>query len=314
MTQTLIILLAIAGVGLLVSGLSPLWMSIGLGTLLTLSSPFVGKWLAKVIDPHPDAFKAYAEKKAQRQFVEDNRDYIGFVYFKTTFLLAGHIAIADGHVSTSEKQVLDARIAGLHLDTSQTQAAIDYFYQGQSPTLDINTIIDEFVRIGQHVPELCEAMLTMQFTLADADNIIVNAEFRAIEQLARRLDLSSQYHNLLEEYRLRAEAHAIDSAQAKVDAQKRERDKRRFEAEKARLNKKLNPKARKLQLSLARLGLRNDASINDIKRAYREQIRRHHPDTLIANGYPMELLQAATKRSADINRAYQYLKTHYHFR
>lgn len=45
----------------------------------------------------------------------------------------------------------------------------------------------------------------------------------------------------------------------------------------------------------------------DLRRHYRKLVRENHPDVLMANGLPEEMIELATRRLADINRAYAEL-------
>jgi DnaJ like chaperone protein len=51
------------------------------------------------------------------------------------------------------------------------------------------------------------------------------------------------------------------------------------------------------------LGLASDASLDEIRAAYRRLIRAHHPDLLVARGMPAERVALATQRVARINAA-----------
>jgi len=51
------------------------------------------------------------------------------------------------------------------------------------------------------------------------------------------------------------------------------------------------------------LGLAPDASLDEIRAAYRRLIRAHHPDLLVARGMPAERVALATQRVARINAA-----------
>lgn len=52
------------------------------------------------------------------------------------------------------------------------------------------------------------------------------------------------------------------------------------------------------------LGLDPGASEVDIKKTYRALIRKHHPDALVAQGLPKELIEQATEKMKRINEAY----------
>jgi len=52
------------------------------------------------------------------------------------------------------------------------------------------------------------------------------------------------------------------------------------------------------------LGLADNASNEQIKTAYRDLIRKHHPDKLVAEGLPPEFVANATEKMKRINAAY----------
>jgi len=52
------------------------------------------------------------------------------------------------------------------------------------------------------------------------------------------------------------------------------------------------------------LGLSENASEAEIKKTYRALIRKHHPDKLVAEGLPPELIKQATEKMKRINAAY----------
>ena len=57
------------------------------------------------------------------------------------------------------------------------------------------------------------------------------------------------------------------------------------------------------------LGVSPHASDDDIKLHYRQLVREHHPDALIAKGVPSEFLAASGRRLAAINAAYENILT-----
>ena len=52
------------------------------------------------------------------------------------------------------------------------------------------------------------------------------------------------------------------------------------------------------------LGISRDAPMDEVKAAYRRLAREHHPDRLVAEGLPEEMIQIATRKIAAINEAY----------
>jgi DnaJ like chaperone protein len=58
---------------------------------------------------------------------------------------------------------------------------------------------------------------------------------------------------------------------------------------------------------LALLGLKKNASADEIKKAYRQKVKELHPDRLHAQGLPDAMLKEANERMAAINAAYDRL-------
>ena len=52
------------------------------------------------------------------------------------------------------------------------------------------------------------------------------------------------------------------------------------------------------------LGVKHDASDDEVRSAYRQLIRENHPDALVAQGMPDDFVQLATDKMASINAAY----------
>ena len=56
------------------------------------------------------------------------------------------------------------------------------------------------------------------------------------------------------------------------------------------------------------IGVDHRASDEDVRKAYRTLLREHHPDRLIAQGLPDELIAEANKKMAAINAAFDEIK------
>ncbi len=55
------------------------------------------------------------------------------------------------------------------------------------------------------------------------------------------------------------------------------------------------------------LGVGRDATQDEIKRAYRKLMSQHHPDKLIAQGVPEDMIKLATEKSQEISAAYDLI-------
>ncbi len=59
-----------------------------------------------------------------------------------------------------------------------------------------------------------------------------------------------------------------------------------------------------LQDAYAILGVSENATPVEIKKAYRKQMSQHHPDKLLAKGLPEEMIKIATEKTQNIKAAY----------
>ena len=56
------------------------------------------------------------------------------------------------------------------------------------------------------------------------------------------------------------------------------------------------------------LGVTEDASDQEVKKAYRRLMSEHHPDKLAARGVPEEMIRVSTEKTAEISKAYDMIK------
>ena len=57
------------------------------------------------------------------------------------------------------------------------------------------------------------------------------------------------------------------------------------------------------------LGVQNDASDAEVKKAYRRLMSQHHPDKLVSKGLPDEMIRIATDRTHEIRKAYENIRS-----
>lgn len=57
------------------------------------------------------------------------------------------------------------------------------------------------------------------------------------------------------------------------------------------------------------LGVTSKASDSEVKSAYRKLLQENHPDKLMSQGLPEEFIEVANKKMAEINAAYDRIKT-----
>jgi DnaJ like chaperone protein len=58
----------------------------------------------------------------------------------------------------------------------------------------------------------------------------------------------------------------------------------------------------------AELEVEATATDQEVKKAYRRQMSRHHPDKLVANGLPESMAQVAKEKTQRIQEAYEVIR------
>lgn len=206
--------------------------------------------------------------------------------FRSTFRVMGKIAKADGRVSEQEIAAARAVMAELRLDPAQVRAAIEHFTAGKQPTFDLDAELEQLRRACGDRRDLLRIFLEIQVRAALAGNNLEPPARAALQRTARALGFS-----LLElahiEAVLRIRSGSFSSR----------------EAPRTSLSEQLDQ-------AYEVLGVSPQASNEEIAKAYRRQLSRHHPDKLKANGLPESMIEHAKQRTQQIIEAYELIRGH----
>lgn len=202
------------------------------------------------------------------------------VFLETVFITMGKLAKADGRVSEEEIAHAEQLMQKLGMTAEHRQQAIALFKQGADPNFDIEPVYQRFIMICSHTRNLKEMLLIYLIVMALADGHFHPAEEALLTDLAGRLGYGPVAFKRLLEMVLNQTHFAagqVDPAQALEDAYKA-------------------------------LGVSKDSSDTEIKRAYRKLISQYHPDKLIGQGMPEDMIAMATEQAKDIQLAYDLIK------
>lgn len=201
------------------------------------------------------------------------------VFFETSFQLLGHIAKADGRVSEAEIAHAETLINQMGLTAEHRQRAITLFKQGSSPEFNLHQAMERFKHTCGRYQILRQTFLQFIISMAYADGDLHAAEERILRECARYIGFNDQqFEQMLHMANGQQHFHGGASSKASIDDA--------YEA----------------------LGVSKDASDKDVKRAYRKLMSQNHPDKLIAQGVPEDMIKLATEKSQDIQNAYELIK------
>ncbi len=208
---------------------------------------------------------------------------IGERFFRTTFQVMGHIAKADGRVSEQEIEAARAVMTELRLEPQQIRAAIAHFTAGKERDFPFEAALDEHARACAGRPDLLRVFMEIQVRAAIGGNDMSGPARVLLQRTASRLGLSfldlAQIEAVL---RIRRGSFAQGASRASTE--------------------------QRLTMAYRVLEIEPQATDDEVAKAYRRQLSRHHPDKLKANGLPDSMIEHAKQRTQQIIEAYELIR------
>jgi len=205
------------------------------------------------------------------------------LFFETSFLLLGHVAKADGRISEAEIAHAEDLMRQLGVQGPQREAAIALFKRGADPDFALEETVSVFHEACAGHRQVPHTLLVFLVSLALADGVIDSAERELLKKISSLLGYSSvAFEQLLRMVEAQSHFHDYHApASAPPD---------------------------QLADAYLALGVESGCSDRDLKRAYRKLMSQHHPDKLIAQGVPEQMVKLATEKSQEIQAAYELIR------
>lgn len=205
------------------------------------------------------------------------------VFFRATFSVMGKLAKTDGAVSQNEITFARGVMDHLQLNEAKRREAIELFTQGKAPDFDMARVLTPLASFFRTRPALKLMFVEIQLQAALADGEISPAEMKLIEEICTLLRMNSQ------------EIAAVIS---------------RMQAQQSFYSGGGPQQSNAIPISAAYqvLGVTEESTDAEIKRAYRKLMSQHHPDKLVSKGLPEEMISLAKEKTQEIQNAYEQVK------
>lgn len=230
--------------------------------------------------------------RSQSPASAEERQRIQHTFFNTLFLLLGYMAKADGRISETEVKLTEAFMDKMGLTAEHKREAIRLFKLGADPLFDPDTVLQNFRRDCARSPNLMQMLLVHLVNLAMADGVLDEIEASILRRVATSLGFSSfafeQILRMIQAQNAFAGGGSYSSSSSGSAG--------------------YQPRANEIELAYQALGVTASASDAEIKKAYRKLMSEYHPDKLIGQGMPEDMIKAATERSQEIQTAYDLIK------
>ncbi len=207
------------------------------------------------------------------------QERIQTLFYTTTFAVMGHVCKADGRVSENEISLARQIMQQMDMDSAQKKMAMKLFNEGKKADFPLQAILQQFRQEIGYRPNLVRMFLEIQIMAAYADGVMHQQEREVLLTICQLLNVSR---------------HEFDHLCAMLGGMHKPGRK--------------PDEGPTLKQAFAVLDLPEDASREEIKRAYRRLLSQHHPDKLVAKGLPEEMMKLAAERTHEIRQAYELIK------
>ncbi len=202
------------------------------------------------------------------------------VFLETAFIMMGKLAKADGHVSQDEIDHVEIFMQNMGMTAEHRQDAIAWFKMGADPAFELAPACKRFMDACGKTRNLPQMLLVSLIVMAYADGQLHPAEEAMLTDIAARLGYDQAALKKIMEMVLNR-AHLSDDAPNSAAA---------------------------LEDAYKALGVSKDSTDAEVKRAYRKLISQYHPDKLMGQGMPDDMIAMATEQAKEIQLAYDLIK------
>jgi DnaJ like chaperone protein len=213
---------------------------------------------------------------------------IGERFFRATFRVMGYLAKADGRVSELEIAAARSVMSDLRLNAAQVHEAIACFSQGKQAQFDLNGELSQLATACRGRTGLARTFVEIQLRAGLAGNDLEGPVRPLVNHVAAALSVSRLELAQIEAV-LRIQRGAARASGTAYGAPQ-------------------PSQGRALEEAYRVLETTPGASDEEIVKAYRRQLHRHHPDKLKANGLPESMMAHAKQRTQQIIEAWELVR------
>ncbi|MBL4647934.1 MAG: co-chaperone DjlA [Gammaproteobacteria bacterium] len=215
-----------------------------------------------------------------------NRGKIQQAFFTAAFSVMGHVAKSDGRVSEQDIAIARSIMQHMGLDEAGKHRAIALFTVGKQANFELTLALAKLKQACHH-SYLLRLFLDMQIQAAYAEGQLREQKKALLQSIAQQLNFPpinfAEIEQLIREKYYGFQQGYTNNQQSYQNRQTVVED------------------AYKL------LHISSSASDTEVKRAYRRQMSKHHPDKLVSKGLPPEMIKLANEKTHQIKKAYEQI-------
>ncbi len=203
-----------------------------------------------------------------------SREQAQMVFFVGAFSMLARIASVDGVINTAERKKVEEFIRrDLRLDPQSSAIAIQVFETAVNSQGSFEQFAVQFYESFRMNHQMLELMIDIFYRVSYADGQISRAEEALIDRAGEIFRFTRDHMDSIR----RRYGTAVSGSGG-------------------------------MSRSFAVLGLKPDASEDEIKKAYRKLVSEYHPDKIASKGLPEEFEKFAAEKFREIQAAYDELR------
>lgn len=254
--------------------------------LLHLPGALLGLWIGHLYDQvsrRQQTFGWRRQPNVQQQAV----------FLHTTFAVMGHVAKGAGRVSEQQIRAASWFMDRMGLAGQVRTEAQDSFRQGKLADFPLEETLASFRHACRGQQDLLRVFLEVQMQAAFADGQPTSEQRQRLLEVAELLGFSRWE---LEQFL------AMAQAEFNFSSSRQRRSHQQHQAHQA------PPRRDQLADAYTILGVAAEVPDAEVKKAYRKQMSKHHPDKLAARGLPPEMMNMAKEKAQEIQQAWELIK------
>ena len=243
----------------------------------------------------------------------EKRKAVQKIFFEATFSILGHVAKADGRVSEQEIRMAKVLMSEMRLSREQKDLAKRLFNEGKQSYFNLDAVLAQLQRTCKDNRELLKLFVDIQYRASQVDGLTTK-KIQALDIIFARLGFSplhqqyrfyedfsytSYHHYQQQEQQRQQRQQKNDSQSSSSYSSSSSSSQQRYYKAKSSLNT--------LDHAYALIEVNENSSKQEVKQAYRRLLSRNHPDKLIAQGLPEEMIKLANDKTQKIMKAYELI-------
>ena len=221
-------------------------------------------------------------------FHAEKRQSTRAIFFQATFSVLGHIAKAYGRVSEQEIQMAKTLMRDMNLNREQKKMAQDFFNEGKKENFNLKKVLTLLQKSAQHNPNLIKLFIDTQYTAAQLDGL-TEKQIQIMNTILQCMHCAPIHKQSRFNDDFYQQSHKWQNS-----------------SHSEQTHYHTNPNTT-LAGAYAILQVPSTSNKQDIKKAYRRLISRHHPDKLIAQGASKDRVKQANEKTQVIRKAYEQI-------